>query len=116
MTAAAATTPTAVRAPHGASVFEITWADGVTSHLPHSILRGYCPCASCQGHSGAISFVPDGNLVLKDLSQVGNYALQLTWGDGHGTGLYTFAYLRRLGDLFAKHGDAMPTACASLPR
>ncbi|MEO7318458.1 MAG: gamma-butyrobetaine hydroxylase-like domain-containing protein, partial [Chthoniobacteraceae bacterium] len=25
------------------------------------------------------------------------YALQPTWGDGHGTGLYSFAFLRRLG-------------------
>jgi DUF971 family protein len=27
---------------------------------------------------------------------VGNYALQLTWGDGHATGIYSFRYLRTL--------------------
>ena len=29
---------------------------------------------------------------------VGNYALNPTWDDGHETGIYTFEYLRSLGD------------------
>ncbi len=31
-----------------------------------------------------------------DIGEVGNYALRLTWGDGHSTGIYSFAYLREL--------------------
>jgi DUF971 family protein len=30
------------------------------------------------------------------LGEVGDYALQLTWGDGHATGIYTFVFLREL--------------------
>lgn len=91
-------TPTNIKAPHGASHTEVSWADGHTCVYPNSILRGYCPCAHCQGHGGTIEFVPGGNSELRDLQPVGNYALKLTWGDGHDTGLYSFRYLRELCD------------------
>jgi DUF971 family protein len=39
-----------------------------------------------------------GDLRLQEVSEVGQYALKLIWGDGHNTGLYSFAYLRTLGD------------------
>jgi len=29
---------------------------------------------------------------------VGRYALQFVWSDGHSTGIYTFEYLRALGE------------------
>ncbi len=37
-------------------------------------------------HAGRVWFV----------GQVGNYALALTWGDQHSTGIYTFRHLRAL--------------------
>ncbi len=40
-----------------------------------------------------------GNLELREITRVGNYALGLTWEDGHSGGIFTFEYLRRLGDL-----------------
>src|SRR4029077_13499799 len=88
--------PTAIKAPHGARTFEVTWADGQKMSYPHEILRGYCPCAGCQGHSGAIRFVAGGQLDIKTIEQVGDYALSFEWGDGHATGIYTFRYLRSL--------------------
>ena len=89
---------TAVRSPRGASVTEIDWADGHRSRYPHLLLRGYCPCAGCQGHSGTISFVPKGDIALEidEISVVGNYALSIKWFDGHDTGLYSYTYLRAL--------------------
>ncbi len=91
-------TPTHVKAPHGATSTEITWGDGARCVYPNAILRGYCPCAHCQGHGGTIEFVPGGNSELRDLEQVGHYALKLVWGDGHDTGIYTYEYLRALCD------------------
>lgn len=99
--------PVELRAPMGAVQLEIDWEDGSTSVLPHRILRGFCPCAGCQGHSGSVAFMEGKDLRLMDLSEVGQYAVKLTWGDGHNTGLYTFAYLRRLGD--ASHDDDIVT-------
>jgi len=99
------TTPEELRAPKGARVVEIVWADGVTTSIHHRVLRGFCPCAHCQGHQGPIEWVEatdalaEGALELADIAEVGQYALQLTWGDGHGTGIYSFGYLRELSAL-----------------
>jgi DUF971 family protein len=87
-----------VRAPRGSRVMQIVFDDGHEGLYPHELLRGYCPCAQCQGHNGPITFVPGGDLELVEIGEVGNYALSLTWGDGHSTGIYSFDYLRRLCD------------------
>lgn len=88
----------AIRSPRGATVTEIDWADGHKGRYPHEILRGYCPCAACQGHSGSIQFVPPAahQLEVEKFDPVGRYALQITWFDGHDTGLYAYKYLRAL--------------------
>ena len=88
--------PIEIRAPRGARTLEIDFADGHRGIYPHEILRGYCPCAVCQGHQGPIRFVEGGNLELEDLEEVGNYALRLVWGDGHATGIYSHRFLREL--------------------
>jgi DUF971 family protein len=92
-------TPKSVKAPHGARQMEIGWADGHTSPLPHDVLRGFCPCAHCQGHGGSIRRVEvtgEAALELREIERVGSYALSFTWGDGHSTGIYSFRYLRAL--------------------
>ncbi len=91
-----ATTALQVRSPVGGDTTEIDWADGHKGVLPNAMLRAYCPCAGCQGHSGEIRFIPGGNSVIDAIEEVGSYALQFTWGDGHASGIYTFRYLRRL--------------------
>lgn len=108
--------PSRVKAPHGAKSLEITWADGHVSAFPHDLLRGYCPCATCQGHSGTIRFVEGGNLELVSLEQVGNYALSFRWGDAHDTGIYTFRFLRKLGDRIETDGAEAVRSLAELPR
>jgi len=88
--------PVELRAPKGARVVEIDWADGHSGTYPHDLLRGFCPCAHCQGHEGAIRYVEGGDLELEDVQPVGNYALRLVWRDGHQTGIYTHRFLRSL--------------------
>lgn len=108
--------PRHVKAPHGATLLQITWADGQSSHLPHDLLRGYCPCAGCQGHSGSIRFVPGGNTELRNIEQIGNYAFGLGWGDGHDSGIFTFRFLRALGDLIEAQGAEEVKRLGELPR
>jgi len=77
-------------------VVRVTWDDGHVGDYPREYLRGYCPCALCQGHGGKIKFIDGGASGLHEISPVGNYAIQFAWEDGHSTGIYTFEYLRSL--------------------
>jgi DUF971 family protein len=96
--------PKAIRSPRGANRSEIDWHDGTVSLYPHHVLRGLCPCAQCQGHQGPIRWVSSVEsasplaLEIRTLESVGNYALAVTWGDGHSGGIYSFAYLKRLAE------------------
>jgi DUF971 family protein len=78
-------------------VVRITWDDGHVGEYPREYLRGYCPCAMCQGHgSGPKKFTSGGDSKLSEIRAVGNYAVEFAWEDGHSTGIYTFDYLRSL--------------------
>jgi DUF971 family protein len=87
----------------------IAWGDGVESFLSWGLLRDSCPCAVCAGEpdvmgrvwGGERKRVSEEGYRLREWRRVGNYALQLVWGDGHDTGLYSFQYLRSLGELGA---------------
>jgi DUF971 family protein len=90
--------PLAIRSPRGARTTEIDWADGHKGVYPHEVLRGLCPCAGCQGHSGTIKFVASSGIEqeIEDIEPVGGYALAIKWFDGHASGIYSFSYLRTL--------------------
>lgn len=108
--------PVKIKAPHGARVMHVDWSDGHHSVYPHEILRGYCPCAECQGHTGDIQYRPGGNLEILELSPVGNYAIAITWGDKHSTGIYNFGYLRLLCRCPACQANLAGTTNPPLPR
>ena len=98
--------PTKVRSPRASTTTEIDWDDGQTTRYHHRTLRGFCPCALCQGHDGELCWVESVEQAsalafeLKEIEQVGNYAIGLAWADGHRGGIYSFGYLRELGRLF----------------
>jgi DUF971 family protein len=47
---------------------------------------------------------------------VGNYALSFTWGDSHSSGIYSFRYLRTLGEMLMAQGAEAVKALGELPR
>ena len=82
----------------------LAWADGAETYISLEKLRKNCPCAVCQGEPDALGRVAkpsvthtDRSFQLISVQQVGGYALQLKWADGHSTGIYTFDFLRNLG-------------------
>jgi DUF971 family protein len=94
--------PIELRAPRGAVVMEVVWSDGVTTTFSHRLLRGFCPCAYCQGHQGPIQWsegAPADDVLIDEIEEVGLYALRLGWADGHTTGIYSFRFLRELAPL-----------------
>jgi DUF971 family protein len=76
----------------------LTWNDGHSVELGYDFLRGWCPCAGCQGHeSRELAFHPPAAPVSpQGIEAVGNYAISILWSDGHGTGIYRYDYLRDL--------------------
>ncbi len=82
----------------------VTWDDGHDSVISLRVLRDACPCAGCKGETVLFkTYIPPsfnqetpGRYQLKAAVPVGNYALKLTWGDGHETGMYTWEQLRSL--------------------
>ena len=80
------------------TLLRILWDDDQLNDYPFAYLRGWCPCAVCQGHGGERHFVQVENPQLVSIGMLGNYALNPRWSDGHETGIYTFAYLRDLSD------------------
>lgn len=76
----------------------LTWSDGHVGEYEYELLRGWCPCAMCQGHHALeITFHPPAQPVeLHRIEPVGNYGLSFLWSDGHGSGIYRFEYVRQL--------------------
>jgi ATP-binding protein involved in chromosome partitioning len=85
---------------HDAAGLALSWADGLEQHLPPRDLRLACACAQCRDEmSGARLLAPDGvplDIRITRIWSVGNYALAMTFSDGHGTGIYTFNSLRAM--------------------
>lgn len=84
----------------------LAFDDGFEAYLPIPMLRRACPCAACQGEPDALGRIQKPIVEygpkafdLANLQQVGGYAIQLTWADGHQTGYYSFPYLRKLAEL-----------------
>lgn len=103
-------TPTQVEYIDADHCLRITFDDGFACDIPTVHLRGYCPCARCQGHSaGPPSWIPVTSwrmATVENVTPVGNYAMCIAWGDGHDTGIYTFTSLHELG----KRVDDIPAA------
>ena len=91
-------TLTEVRRLPGEAKLRLTWSDEHSGELPYDYLRGWCPCAGCQGHAGlTLEFQPPASPVTPvGITPVGNYGISISWSDRHATGIYRFDYLRRL--------------------
>ena len=94
----------------------VGWADGATSVYSISLLRTMCPCAMCRtvregGGDPAPKQEPGGKktvslgllpgnfatpLTATGAELVGNYAIKIDWSDGHGSGIYSWRYLREI--------------------
>lgn len=64
--------------------------------LSAELLRVHSPSAEVQGHGKPILQFGKQNVALLKIEATGNYALKLTFDDGHDSGLYTWDYLYQL--------------------
>jgi DUF971 family protein len=86
---------------------EIEWQDGRVCVYSISLLRSMCPCAMCksirqenEGKKKPLLQILPGNysapMTAVSAELVGNYALKIEWSDQHGSGIYSFQYLREI--------------------
>jgi ATP-binding protein involved in chromosome partitioning len=83
----------------GSPGFRVTWQDGTRGFVRHRELRADCRCASCVDERSGEKLLRDADipddLMALEIESLGNYALRISWSDGHNTGIYPWTQIRR---------------------
>ncbi|TCT05137.1 gamma-butyrobetaine hydroxylase-like domain-containing protein [Aquabacter spiritensis] len=107
--------PTEVRLIEDKHALVVSFEDGAHFTLPAEYLRVESPSAEVQGHAPHEKQTVPGKRAVRIVAvePVGAYAVRLVFDDGHQTGLYTWPYLRALGDeqeeRFGRYLEALKT-------
>jgi DUF971 family protein len=82
------------------SEISIKWSDDAETRYDAVMLRRVCPCAGCVNEWTGERMLDERNipedLSFGNISIVGRYALNFHFSDGHDTGIFSFAFLRKL--------------------
>ena len=108
--------PTALTLHQASRLLEIGFDDGASFRIPFELMRVYSPSAEVQGHGPGQEVLQTGKreVGITQIETVGHYAVQPTFSDGHNTGLFTWAYLYKLGaeqaDLWQRYEQRLADA------
>ena len=97
-------------------MLEVGFEDGAVFRIPFELMRVYSPSAEVQGHGPGQEVLQTGKreVGITQIETVGHYAVQPTFSDGHNTGLFTWAYLYKLGaeqaELWQRYGQRLADA------
>jgi len=91
--------PTEIKLHQKSKILEVAFNDGAHFNYPCEFLRVYSPSAEVRGHGpGQETLQLDKEDVnISEIAQVGNYAIQPTFSDGHNTGIFSWEELYNLG-------------------
>jgi DUF971 family protein len=91
--------PTELRLNAGHDRLTVAFDNGARFELAAEYLRVESPSAEVRGHGGGPKTIVTGkeNVKINGLEPVGNYAVRVGFDDGHDSGLYSWAYLHKLG-------------------
>ncbi|MCE0462937.1 MULTISPECIES: gamma-butyrobetaine hydroxylase-like domain-containing protein [Pseudomonas] len=88
--------PTAINLHKASRTLTLKYAPDEEYHLPAEFLRVHSPSAEVQGHGKPILQYGKLGVGLTKIEPAGQYALKLTFDDGHDSGLFTWDYLYQL--------------------
>ena len=88
--------PTDIKLHKASKTLTLKYATGEEFTLPAEFLRVHSPSAEVQGHGKPILQFGKLNVGLSKIEPAGQYALKLTFDDGHDSGLFTWDYLYQL--------------------
>ena len=115
----AGVTPTEIKLHQTSRKLEIAFSDGTRFNLPFEFLRVYSPSAEVRGHGPGQEVLQVGKreILVISAEPVGLYALNFEFSDGHNTGIFSWDYLRELGqnyeDMWAEYLRRMDAAGAT---
>jgi DUF971 family protein len=100
--------PTELRLSEDGRKLNVAFDDGAQFALSAELLRTQSPSAEVQGHSPQERKTVGGkrHVAIIAVAPVGNYAVRLDFDDMHRTGIYTWRYLRELGETATERFDA----------
>ncbi len=92
--------PTEITLHQKSHELEFAFGDGSRHRLSYEFLRVYSPSAEVRGHGPGQEVLQAGkqDVNVLGLEPVGSYAIQIQFDDGHDSGLYSWEYLRHLGE------------------
>ena len=91
--------PTEIKLHQKSRLLEVAFADGKAFRLSCEFLRVYSPSAEVRGHGPGQEVLQVGKqgVEITKIEPVGQYAIQLTFSDGHDTGIYSWDLLYDYG-------------------
>ena len=98
-------TPSAIRVSTDKSTLSIHYAEGDSFSLSAEYLRVFSPSAEVRGHGKGQEVLQFGkrHVVIAGLEKAGNYALRITFSDGHDSGIYSWSYLSELAENYTDY-------------
>jgi DUF971 family protein len=92
--------PTELRLRKDRRALAIAFDNGESFELAAEYLRVRSPSAEVQGHSPDERKTVAGkkNVAILEVNPIGNYAVRLVFDDMHSTGIFSWDYLRELGE------------------
>ena len=97
--------PTEIKLRTRSRVLEVAFDDGARFLLPFEYLRVHSPSAEVKGHGPGQEVLQVGkrDVGIHAIEPVGQYAVKLVFDDGHDSGLFSWKYLRELGEKQAEN-------------
>ncbi|HUY83038.1 MAG TPA: gamma-butyrobetaine hydroxylase-like domain-containing protein [Steroidobacteraceae bacterium] len=107
--------PVEIKLRTASRVLEVVFDDGARFTLPFEYLRVFSPSAEVKGHGGGEGLLVTGkeSVGIHAVEPIGQYALRLSFDDGHDTGLYSFSLLYALGRDHAANWARYRARCAA---
>ena len=109
--------PLSITDHQASGVLALQWQDGSESRLPHWLLRSLCRCAACEQQWRRTACRPQASFAirLEDIKPIGDKGLNLEFSDGHGRGIYPWAYLHEIDREHSGSREApVPAAIAGM--
>ena len=102
------TAPTELRVSKDRRLMTVSFPGHQAFELPAEMLRVLSPSAEVQGHSPEqrVTVPRKRNVAISKIEPTGNYAVRITFNDGHDTGIFTWDYLHTLGHEKAQRWQA----------